>query len=326
MTPSFHHCCGNSRTDAQTASRLSAAALDGIESSRIAIARRWSEPIGGVFMMGSTDSRFPDDGEGPVRRVTISPFAIACHAVSNLQFGDFVRATNYTTDAERYGWSFVFAAFLPKETQCEIGSRAAETPWWIPVPRAYWAQPEGPPSTILDRLDHPVVHVSWNDALAYCKWSSTCLPTEAEWEMAARGGLEQAVYPWGDELTPGGEHRCNIWQGRFPDWNSAEDGHVGTAPVHAFRPNGYGLHNMAGNVWEWCEDYFSPTFHRVTAAQDPLQGEPTAVRSLRGGSFLCHESYCNRYRIAARSSNTPDSSSSNIGFRVVRSHKSARSP
>ena len=133
---------------------------------------------------------------------------------------------------------------LPDDLKREIGSRVADTPWWVPVPHAYWAQPEGPPSTILDRLDHPVVHVSWNDASAYCQWSGTRLPTEAEWEMAARGGLKQAIYPWGDELTPAGEHRCNIWQGDFPDHNTADDGYAGTAPVHAFPANGYGLHNV----------------------------------------------------------------------------------
>ena len=324
MTDGTPRCCAHGRVDAPVASAESTLTLDAIEPSGTPIPRRWSPPIGGAFAMGSHDMRFPDDGEGPVRRVTVGAFSIACHTVSNLQFGDFVRTTGYTTDAERYVWSFVFRSFLPIETQRTIGSRTAETPWWVPVPHAYWAQPEGPPSTILDRLDHPVVHVSWNDALAYCKWSGTRLPTEAEWEMAARAGLEQATYPWGDELTPGGEHRCNIWQGDFPEFNTAEDGYIGTAPVHAFKPNGYGLYNMAGNVWEWCVDYFSATYHRATATEDPLQREPTANRSLRGGSFLCHESYCNRYRVAARSSNTPDSSSGNIGFRVVRGDRAGR--
>src|SRR5205814_9089483 len=127
-----------------------------------------------------------------------------------------------------------------------------------------------------------------------------------------------ADYAWGNELTPSGEHRCNIWQGSFPDSNTAEDGYAGTAPVHAFPPNGYGLHNVAGNVWEWCEDFFSPRYHGITPADNPLNGVPAPNRSMRGGSFLCHDSYCNRYRLAARSSNTPDSSASNIGFRVVR--------
>jgi sulfatase modifying factor 1 len=186
------------------------------------------------------------------------------------------------------------------------------------MPHAYWAQPEGPHSTILERLDHPVVHISWNDANAYCRWSRTRLPTEAEWELAARGGLEQAAFPWGDELTPVGEHRCNIWQGIFPNLNTTEDGYLGTAPVHAFAANGYGLFNVAGNVWEWCHDTFSPRYHLLTASENPLHDAPASERSLRGGSFLCHNSYCNRYRVAARNSNTPDSSASNIGFRVVR--------
>ena len=321
MTEGNRRCCANGRTGhAQAAAAESGAGLSGIVPSITPISRRWSPPIGGAFMMGSNDRRFPDDGGGPVRQVTITAFAIACHAVSNLQFGDFVRATGYSTDAERYGWSFVFASFLSEENKRQIGSRAAETPWWIPVPHAYWAQPEGPPSTILDRLDHPVVHVSWNDASAYCRWSGTRLPTEAEWEMAARGGLDQATFPWGDELTPDGGHRCNIWQGIFPDHNTTDDGYFGTAPVHAYKPNGYGLYNVAGNVWEWCEDYFSPAYHRVTSVENPLQSRPSPNRSLRGGSFLCHESYCNRYRVAARNSNTPDSSTSNIGFRVVRTN------
>ena len=219
--------------------------------------------------MGSHDTRFPDDGEGPVRKVTVAAFAIASYAVSNLQFGEFVRGTGYTTDAERYGWSFVFEGLLPDAAKRTSANRAAETPWWMAVPHAYWAQPEGPHSTILERLDHPVVHISWNDAKAYCQWSQTRLPTEAEWELAARGGLEQAAFPWGDELTPAGEHRCNIWQGKFPALNTTEDGYLGTAPVHAFAANGYGLFNVAGNVWEWCEDTFSPRYHQVTESENP---------------------------------------------------------
>ncbi len=314
MTGGDTGCCAKR----QAGEPAPAPAMATITPSRSPIGRRWSPEIGGAFLMGSDDRRFPDDGEGPVRRVTIAPFAIACYAVSNLQFGDFVRQTGYTTDAERYGWSFVFEALLSNEVACMPAKRAAETPWWVAVPHAYWAQPEGPHSTILERRDHPVVHVSWNDAKAYCQWSGTRLPTEAEWEMAARGGLEQAAFAWGDELTPDGEHRCNIWQGNFPDLNTMEDGYLGTAPVHAYKPNGYGLHNVAGNVWEWCEDTFSPHYHQVTAAENPRHDAPAPNRSLRGGSFLCHDSYCNRYRVAARSSNTPDSSASNIGFRVVR--------
>jgi formylglycine-generating enzyme required for sulfatase activity len=269
--------------------------------------------------MGSAEpGRFPADGEGPARNVSVSPFEISCHAVTNAQFGEFVRETGYTTDAERFGRSFVFEMLVQPELRQEIGRVVADTPWWIPVPHAYWAQPEGPHSTVLECLDHPVVHVSWNDAMAYCTWAHARLPTEAEWEFAARGGLDRKIYPWGDELLPAGRHRCNIWQGQFPTINTAEDGFIGTAPANAYEPNGYGLFCVVGNVWEWCEDFFSPGYHRTTASVDPINIEPTVSRSLRGGSFLCHDSYCNRYRVAARSSNTPDSSASNIGFRVVR--------
>ncbi len=317
MTDGDRRCCAQGR--AGSAADAADAAAVAIAPSAVPIARRWSSLIGGSFLMGSDDRRFPDDGEGPVREVTLTSFAIACHAVSNLQFGDFVRATGYTTDAERYGWSFVFEGLLSDEARRAGGHRAAETPWWVATPHAWWAQPEGAHSTILERLDHPVVHVSWNDARAYCQWSGTRLPSEAEWEMAARGGLKQAIFPWGDELTPRGAHRCNIWQGNFPDRNTADDGFAGTAPVHAFEANGYGLFNVSGNVWEWCADTFSPRYHEITAADNPLHDAPAPHRSLRGGSFLCHDSYCNRYRVAARSSNTADSSASNIGFRVVRS-------
>jgi sulfatase modifying factor 1 len=310
-------CCCAGRGPSAEADPGVAARAEVRPSSR-EVRHRWSGRLGGTFMMGAAEpGRFPLDGEGPRRAVTLSKFSISCYAVTNAQFGNFVRETGYLTDAERFGWSFVFEALIPSAAKAQIKQRSAETPWWVAVPSAYWAQPEGPHSSVLERLRHPVVHVSWNDAQAYCRWASTRLPSEAEWECAARGGLEQTLYPWGDELTPDGAHRCNIWQGSFPDFNSMDDGYIGTAPVDAYHPNGFGLYNMAGNVWEWCEDYFSPSYHLITAARDPLQTGPSNSRSIRGGSFLCHDSYCNRYRVAARSSNTPDSSSSNIGFRVV---------
>lgn len=257
-----------------------------------------------------------EDGEGPVRSIRLSPFKIAPCTVTNADFLRFVFATGYVTDAERYGWSFVFEAHVAGEP-LEDGSYVRDTPWWIAVKNANWAQPEGGNSNIDDRMDHPVVHVTWFDAKAFCRWSGTRLPTEAEWECSARGGLEQCRYPWGDEIYPGGEHHCNIWQGDFPTHNTMEDGFASTAPVDTFQANGYGLYNVSGNVWEWCEDWFSPDYHQVTEVVDPLNRVPSGSRSMRGGSFLCHHTYCNRYRVAARSSNTPESSTNHTGFRVA---------
>ncbi len=276
---------------------------------------------GGSFLMG-TNSRegYAADGEGPVRKVTLNPFWIDATTVSNEQFAAFVTQTQHVTEAERFGWSYVFAGFLPEDFPA---TRAVlQTPWWRQVFGADWRHPEGPSSSIHERPDHPVLHVSWNDAVAYARWADKRLPTEAEWEYAARGGLEQQRYPWGDQLTPGGKHRMNVWQGTFPTHNTVEDGYAGTAPVDAFEPNGYGLYNMTGNVWEWCADWFSPTYPAEARAQrlsdnprGPARGE---TRVMRGGSYLCHRSYCFRYRTAARSSNTPDSSTGNLGFRCVR--------
>ena len=310
-------CCAGRPSEVVEAG---AGAASPFEPRKVPVDFSWSRLDGGAFSMGSSAQGFAQDGEGPVRIVRLDGFAVAVHTVTNMQFGDFVRETGYMTEAERFNWSFVFHACVPSAIKRRIVNVPPATPWWYPVPRAYWAQPEGPGSTVLDRLDHPVVHVSWNDAQAYCRWSGTRLPTEAEWEFAARGGLDQNLYPWGDALMPGGEHRCNIWQGRFPITNTAEDGFSGTAPVAAYPPNGYGLYNVAGNVWEWCEDFFSPGYHRETSGVNPVCREPTGSHSLRGGSFLCQESYCNRYRVAARTSNTPTSSASNIGFRVAALH------
>ncbi|WP_129730248.1 formylglycine-generating enzyme family protein [Ectobacillus funiculus] len=273
---------------------------------------------GGTFLMG-TDSRegFPLDGEGPIRSVTVDSFLIDACTVTNSQFLEFVTDTGYITEAEQYGWSFVFYQFVSEQTANQVSSVVQGTPWWWMVRGSCWKHPEGPDSNILSRLDHPVVHVSWNDANAYCSWAGKRLPTEAEWEYAARGGLFQKCYPWGDQLLPNGEHYCNIWQGEFPNVNTAADGYKGTAPAKSFPPNGYGLYNVSGNVWEWCADWFSPDYHLYDAKDNPkgpLQGES---RVIRGGSYMCHDSYCNRYRVAARTSNTPDSSTGHMGFRCA---------
>jgi len=273
---------------------------------------------GGRFIMGSGDGHgHPDDGEGPAREVIVRPFYIDTCAVTNQSFRRFIQATGYVTDAERYGWSFVFRGFVRQELAATAISSPVETPWWLAIAGSDWQHPEGPGSSIRRRMDHPAVHISWNDAAAYCQWSGKRLPTEAEWEFAARGGLEERTYPWGDELTPDGQHRCNIWQGSFPTRNDKEDGFDGTCPVRAFPPNGFGLFNMTGNVWEWCGDWFSATYARSGMVDNPRGPDLGPARSMRGGSYLCHESYCNRYRVAARSSNTPDSSTGNLGFRCV---------
>ncbi|MCU1329813.1 MAG: hypothetical protein JWN34_5183 [Bryobacterales bacterium] len=275
---------------------------------------------GGPFLMGTDfPSGFLADGEGPIRKVTVDPFYIDVHPVTNQQFEEFVRATGYSTEAERFGWSFVFQGHIPPERYDELVDQTVlGAGWWCKVAGSDWRHPEGPDSGIGARADHPVVQVSWNDAVEYCKWSGKRLPTEGEWEFAARGGLEQKLYPWGDELTPGGKHLCNIWQGEFPSTDLAEDGYSAPAPVKAFEPNGYGLYSVAGNTWEWCSDWFDPAHHVIATRNNPVGQLAGSARVMKGGSYLCHHSYCNRYRVAARTSNTPDSATTNIGFRCVR--------
>lgn len=274
---------------------------------------------GGTFQMGTNDKEgFPEDGEGPIRSVTIDPFYLDICAVTNAEFAKFVKATGYKTEAELFGWSFVFHLFVTEENAQNITQTVMDTPWWWAVDGACWKSPEGPNSHIKTRWNHPVIHISWNDAVAYCEWAGKRLPTEAEWECAARGGQESLRYPWGNHLTPDNQHLCNIWQGVFPDTNTQEDGYIGTAPVMSFPPNGYGLYNISGNVWEWCADWFSPDYHTNSSNQNPTGPPNGQARSMRGGSYLCHESYCNRYRVAARSANTPDSSTGNLGFRCAR--------
>jgi sulfatase modifying factor 1 len=280
---------------------------------------------GGWFRMGdSTGDRNVGDGEGPVHPVHLSPFAIDATTVTNDAFARFVADTGYVTEAESFGFSAVFHLALAAAPD-ELMGPASGTPWWVGVRGADWRHPGGSRSDLDGLGEHPVVHVSWNDALAYTAWAGRRLPTEAEWEYASRGGLDGARYPWGDDLTDplddplteAGRWRCNIWQGRFPTENTAEDGYLTTAPVRAFPPNGFGLYQTVGNVWEWCADWWHPSYYSRSPRSDPTGPEVGSARVIRGGSYLCHDSYCNRYRNAARSSNTPDSSMGNAGFRTV---------
>ncbi len=261
-----------------------------------------------TFLMGAVGPEtWPSDREGPVRSVDVAPFWIDETAVTNGAFAAFVEATGFVTETERFGWSFVHYSQIPKSRRKSLADRrVAGLEWWYGVPGATWRNPLGGTEDVnkLNRLDHPVVHVTWNDATAFAAWSGKRLPTETEWEFAARGGLEQRLYPWGNDLHPAGKHRCNIWQGDFPKADSGEDGYRGTAPARSFKPNGHGLFNLTGNTWEWTADHFHTPPHEDR-------------RAMRGGSYLCHVSYCNRYRCSARTSNTPDSSAGHLGFRCA---------
>ncbi|XP_028261919.1 formylglycine-generating enzyme [Parambassis ranga] len=271
---------------------------------------------GGEFLMGTDNPGIPPDGEGPQRLVTVDSFYMDIQEVTNQQFQSFISATGYVTEAEKFGDSFVFEGILSEAVKNQIDQAVAAAPWWLPVKGATWKHPEGPDSNITERLDHPVVHLSWTDAVAYCSWANKRLPTEAEWEYACRGGLKDRLYPWGNKLNPKGQHYANLWQGDFPTHNSAEDGFIKTSPVMSFPANQFGLYDMVGNAWEWTSDWW--TVHHTTEQQHNPVGPPSGTDKVKkGGSYMCHKSYCYRYRCAARSQNTPDSSASNLGFRCV---------
>lgn len=274
---------------------------------------------GGTFAMGDPfGDGAPGDGEGPVHEVRLAPYLVDETAVTNVAFARFVKATGYVTEAEQLGVSAVFHLAV-EASRADVLHRLDTTPWWVAVKGADWRHPAGPLSSIGDLPHHPVVHVTWNDAQAYCRWAGKRLLTEAEWEYAARGGLAGRRFPWGDELHDGGAWRLNVWQGEFPVANALDDGYLTTAPVKSYRPNGYGLFQTVGNVWEWCADWFDPATYASSPtdrpAEDPRGPDHGTHRVMRGGSYLCHDSYCNRYRVAARTGNTPDSASANIGFR-----------
>jgi formylglycine-generating enzyme required for sulfatase activity len=254
---------------------------------------------GGEFLMGSQDG-FPF--EGPVHRVRVNSFWIDETEVTNRQFAAFVEATGYVTESEKQNSSAIFDPAKPD---------------WSLVTGADWRHPAGPGSSIEGQEDYPVVHVSWDDAAAYAQWAGKRLPTEAEWEFAARGGLEGARYPWGNDLTPSGAYRANAWQGQFPDQDFQLDGFASYGPVKRFPPNGYGLYDMGGNVWEWVADWYDPDYYRNSPTSNPQGPADGTQKVQRGGSWMCSENYCQGYRVAARQKTDTDSALNNLGFRCV---------
>lgn len=268
---------------------------------------------GGRAILGTARPVFPIDGEGPPVEKRVRDLWWERGAVSIGQFRRFVEATGYVTLAERFGWSFVFHTHVPGGAEGTMGVQGLE--WWRRVDGARWDRPTGPDGAP-GAEDMPATHIAHDDAAAFAAWAGGRLPREVEWEHAARGGLGDVRYPWGDaEPDDTGHFPCNIWQGRFPDHDTGADGHAGPAPVTTFAPNGYGLHHMVGNVWEWTADAFR--VRSAARAGREINRRAKGQRLLKGGSFLCHKSYCHRYRIAARIGNTPDSTSAHTGFRVV---------
>ena len=298
-------------------------------------------PGGEFFMGGNSEQAYQD--EFPRNTVRIKPFLMDVHEVTNKQFLKFVEETSYVTVAERdLDWTEIKKQ-LPPDTpkpnddlllagsmvfKATKGPVPMDNParWWTWVPGANFRQPEGPGSDILNRMDHPVVHVSYEDAIAYATWAGKRLPTEAEWEWAARGGKEDPVYPWGNNPANSSANLANFWQGMFPYQDLGEDGYKGTAPVGSYPANSYGLYDMAGNVWEWCEDYYHYKAYKMKQ-DDGVKGpneyfdpqEPLVPkRVVRGGSFLCNDSYCSGYRVSRRMKSSEDSGLNHTGFRCVK--------
>jgi formylglycine-generating enzyme len=296
---------------------------------------------GRSFKMGTDNPKIFADGESPARPVLVSSFYMDKYEVSNEEYMQFVDATGYQTDSEKYGWSFVFHASIEKSLKESIQSAVKGAEWWLPVQGSSWREPEGPGTDVFDtnRADHPAIHISWTDADEYCKWrNNSRLPTEAEWELAARGSTNDKVtiFPWGNVFEPKSKsestdntsvdtrYYANIYHGKFPNDNSALDGYKSTAPVHAYGPqNDYGLYNMIGNAWEWCSDWWVRD-HKYMMLDPALLVNPQGPehgdeKVKKGGSFLCHKSYCYRYRVAARHKTSIDSASQNSGFRCAKS-------
>lgn len=264
--------------------------------------------------IGTDRPLIPADGEGPCRATEVAAFGLDRVAVSNRRFSEFVAATHYKSDAEAFGWSYVFHLLLrdPDRHPAPGG-----VPWWRGVEGAAWNSPEGPGSDICGRADHPATHISWNDATAFAQWAGGRLPTEAEWERAARGQARDPRYPWGDDEPDDHSVHCNIWQGKFPLVNTAADGWLATAPVQSFGASAFGFYNLVGNVWEWCADKFRVHDASMAGCARDAAAVADDERVQKGGSYLCHASYCHRYRIAARAGRSADTSSGHSGFRMA---------
>ena len=271
---------------------------------------------GGTALVGTRSAVLAVDSESPIRKIKVGDFLIDNTAVTNQRFAEFIEATGYQTDAERLGWSYVFYYHLPRDLQEDSASGAAAANWWRQMYGANWQCINGPDAGTETLANHPAVHISHNDALAFAKWANGRLPNEAEWEHAARGGLGDVMFPWGNQEPDDNNFQpCNIWQGTFPHYNTAADGYESTAPVDSFEPNGFGIYNMVGNTWEWTVVPYKARSQRAKAKKHAATLKGAMV--LKGGSFMCHKSYCFRYRIAARSGSMRDSTTSHIGFRVV---------
>ncbi|RNI33595.1 formylglycine-generating enzyme family protein [Hanamia caeni] len=302
---------------------------------------------GGLFMMGGNNSQASSD-EYPKHKVQVRSFWMDANEVTNAEFAKFVKATHYVTTAERKpDWEEMKSTLPPGTSKppdsvlvaASLVFRQTSGPvnlndysqWWSWVKAADWKHPEGPGSGIDGKENYPVVQVSWYDAVAYCKWAGKRLPTEAEWEYAARGGLKNGIYPWGNESINSGKAKANSWGGNFPYYNDKKDGYAKLAPVKSFSANGYGLYDMAGNVWEWCSDWYDAYYYQSfkTIAINPQGPEKsfdpqdpyTPKKSLRGGSFLCNDAYCSGYRVARRMKSSPDTGLEHVGFRCVKDEK-----